>query len=58
MKDKLEKLLPVYNEVEYIGNLLKGIDKTIKKKINYRFLICEDGSRANTLKILNQDQLI
>ena len=32
MKDKLEILLPVYNEVEYIENLLKGIDKAIKKK--------------------------
>ena len=52
MKDKLEILLPVYNEVDYIGNLLKGIDKTIKKKIKYRFLICEDGSTDGTKKLL------
>ena len=54
MKDKLEILLPVYNEVDYIGNLLKGIDKTIKKKINYRFLICEDGSTDGTKELLKK----
>ena len=32
MNDRLEVLLPVYNEVDYIENLLKGIDKAIKKK--------------------------
>ena len=37
MKDKLEILLPVYNEVDYIGNLLKGIDKAIKKKNKLSF---------------------
>ena len=37
MKDKLEILLPVYNEVEYIENLLKGIDKAIKKKNKISF---------------------
>ena len=37
MKDKLEILLPVYNEVEYIENLLKGIDKAIKKKNKLSF---------------------
>ena len=52
MKDKLEILLPVYNEVEYIENLLKGIDKAIKKKIKYRFLICEAVSTDGTKKLL------
>ena len=52
MKYQLEILLPVYNEVEYIENLLKGIDKAIKKKIHYRFLICEDGSTDGTKELL------
>ena len=54
MKDKLEILLPVYNEVDYIESLLKGIDKAIKKQINYRFLICEDGSTDGTKQLLKR----
>ena len=34
MKTELDILLPVFNEAEYIEELLKGIDKAIKKKIN------------------------
>ena len=37
MKVELEILLPVYNEVEYIGNLLKGINGAIKKKNIFNF---------------------
>jgi len=54
MKVELEILLPVYNEVEYIEKLLKGIHKAIKKKINYRFLVCEDGSSDGTKELLKQ----
>tara|TARA_B100000686_G_C16655297_1_gene897793 strand:+ start:36 stop:737 length:702 start_codon:yes stop_codon:yes gene_type:complete len=54
MKVELEILLPVYNEVEYIGNLLKGINGAIKKKISYRFLICEDGSNDGTKLMLKK----
>lgn len=54
MKVELEILLPVYNEVQYIEKLLKGIHKAIKKKINYRFLVCEDGSTDGTKELLIQ----
>ena len=54
MKVELEILLPVYNEVKYIEKLLKGIHKAIKKKINYRFLVCEDGSTDGTKELLIQ----
>ena len=54
MRDKLEILLPVYNEVDCIENLLKGIDRAIKKKINYRFIICEDGSTDGTKELLQK----
>jgi len=54
MKVELEILLPVYNEVEYIGALLKGINGAIKKKINYRFLVCEDGSNDGTKLLLKK----
>ena len=37
MNDRLEVLLPVYNEVDYIENLLKGIDRAIKKKNKLSF---------------------
>ena len=53
MKFDLEILLPVFNEAKYIGQLLYGIDKALKKKISYRFLICEDGSTDGTKKIIN-----
>tara|TARA_Y100001958_G_C21102095_1_gene451717 strand:- start:41 stop:742 length:702 start_codon:yes stop_codon:yes gene_type:complete len=48
----LEILLPVFNEAKYIEELLFGIDKALKNKINYRFLVCEDGSTDGTKKIL------
>ena len=52
MKTELDILLPVFNEAEYIEELLKGIDNAIKKKIKYKFLICEDGSTDGTKEIL------
>ena len=54
MKDKLEILLPVYNEVEYITKLIQGIDRAIKKKIYYSFLVCEDGSTDGTKELLKK----
>tara|TARA_B110000196_G_C20985443_1_gene585486 strand:+ start:212 stop:910 length:699 start_codon:yes stop_codon:yes gene_type:complete len=54
MKTELDILLPVFNEAEYIEELLKGIDKAIKKKIKYKFLICEDGSTDGTKEILKK----
>ena len=54
MKTELDILLPVFNEAEYIEELLKGIDKAIKKKIKYKFLICEDGSADGTKEILKK----
>ena len=54
MKFELEILLPVFNEVEYIEKLFKGIHQAIKKKISYRFLVCEDGSTDGTKELLKK----
>ena len=54
MKSELEILLPVYNEVNYLEELLKGIHKSIRKKIKYNFLICEDGSTDGTKELIKK----
>ena len=54
MKFELEILLPVFNEVEYIEKLFKGIHQAIRKKISYRFLVCEDGSTDGTKELLKK----
>ena len=48
----LQILMPVHNEGKNIKNHVEKIDKILKKKINFSFLICEDGSTDNTVKIL------
>jgi len=52
--DNLQILMPVYNEAENIEKQITKIDKILKKKINFSFLICEDGSRDKSLEILTK----
>ena len=52
--DNLQILMPAHNEANCIGNQISKIDKILKKKIRFSFLICEDGSDDETLKILNK----
>ena len=52
--DNLQILMPAHNEANSIGSQISKIDKILKKKIRFSFLICEDGSDDETLKILNK----
>ena len=52
--DNLQILMPVYNEAENIEKQITKIDKILKKKNNFSFLICEDGSRDRSLEILTK----
>ena len=53
-KKDLQILMPVHNEENSIEQQITKISRILKKKIKFSFLICEDGSRDNTLKILNK----
>lgn len=48
----LEVFLPVHNEAESIETTIREIYDELSKKLNPRFIICEDGSRDNTKEIL------
>ena len=54
MNEKLEILMPVHNEAKILTTLIHSINKTIENKINYSFIICEDGSTDNSLQVLNE----
>lgn len=51
--NKLQILMPAHNEENSIEDQIVNISKILKEKINFSFLICEDGSEDNTLEILN-----
>jgi len=51
--DNLQIVMPAHNEANSIGEQILKIDKVLKKKIKFTFLICEDGSEDGTLNILN-----
>lgn len=53
--DNLTIVLPVYNERESILHVLSEWDQVLKTlKINYLFMICEDGSTDGTVDILRR----
>ena len=54
MNEKLEILMPVHNEAKSISNILPHINKNIGDKINYSFIVCEDGSTDNSLEKLTE----
>ncbi|WP_440657072.1 glycosyltransferase family 2 protein [Candidatus Pelagibacter sp. HIMB1509] len=51
---KLQILLPVYNEALSIENTLKEIFDTLNGKIDFQFIISEDGSTDGTKEILKK----
>lgn len=52
--NNLQILMPVHNEADNIEKQIKKINKILKKKINFSFLICEDGSKDKTLEVLTE----
>ncbi|MDA9650542.1 glycosyltransferase family 2 protein [Candidatus Pelagibacter sp.] len=53
---ELDILMPVHNEEKIIPNLINKIHNNIYGKINYRFIICEDGSSDNSLEVIKKLQ--
>ena len=53
MKESLEILMPAHNEARSLARLIPEIHDTINGKIDYSFIICEDGSTDNTLEIID-----
>ena len=58
MELPIDIVLPVHNEAESIGATLKEFHQvvTLKYGIPIRFIVCEDGSRDNTVEVLQQLQ--
>ena len=52
MSDNLEILMPVHNEAKAISKIIPHIHENIGHKIEYSFIICEDGSTDNSLETL------
>ena len=48
----VEVLLPVHNEAESIENTVREIYSELSPRLKVGFIICEDGSKDNTQKIL------
>ena len=46
--------MPAHNEERSIKDNIIKINKILKKKINFSYLICEDGSTDNTLKVIKK----
>jgi len=51
---ELEVLLPVHNEAESIEGTIREIWNEFSPRCNMGFIVCEDGSRDNTKKILRR----
>ena len=49
----LSIVIPVCNEEESIGALLKEIDQVVEHSIGYEIVVVDDGSRDGTLAVLN-----
>lgn len=56
MKLNLEIILPVYNEKKSIEVVLKEWVKVLSRNLEYRFIICEDGSTDGTSQLLKKLQ--
>ena len=52
MNENLEILMPVHNEAKAISKIISHIHQNIGDKIEYSFIICEDGSTDNSLETL------
>lgn len=51
---ELQILMPVYNEATSIKNTIHEIYLTIKNKIDFEFIISEDGSTDGTKEVLKE----
>ena len=54
MNENLEILMPVHNEAKAISKIIPHIHQNIVGKIEYSFIICEDGSTDNSLETLTE----
>ena len=52
--NKLQILMPVYNEAQSIEDTIKEIYDTLNGKIEFQFIISEDGSSDGTKEILKK----
>jgi len=50
----LSIVIPVCNEEESIGVLLKEIDQVVEHSIGYEIVVVDDGSQDATLRVLNE----
>lgn len=56
MHASIDIVLPVHNEAESIGSTLQEFHRVVSLEngINIRFIVCEDGSRDNTVEVLQE----
>jgi glycosyltransferase involved in cell wall biosynthesis len=55
-KDKLDVIVPIYNEQECIPELLRrfiALSRRMHKRVDLRFIFINDGSKDNSLKLLS-----
>tara|TARA_B100001741_G_C16508142_1_gene578280 strand:+ start:589 stop:1287 length:699 start_codon:yes stop_codon:yes gene_type:complete len=56
MKAKLSIIIPVFNEEKTILEILKKIKESLSGENNYEVIVIDDGSRDNTLKLLQNNK--
>jgi len=56
MQQPIDIVLPVHNEAESIGETLREFHRVVTEQnhIPIRFVVCEDGSRDNTVEVLQR----
>tara|TARA_Y200000002_G_C22579243_1_gene620109 strand:- start:58 stop:756 length:699 start_codon:yes stop_codon:yes gene_type:complete len=56
MKKKLSIIIPVFNEEKTILQILKKIKESLSDESNYEVIVVDDGSRDNSLKLLENNK--
>ena len=56
MKANLSIIIPVFNEEKTILEILKKIKESLSGENNYEVIVIDDGSRDNTLKLLQNNK--
>ena len=56
LNEKLQILMPVHNEGKSLEETIFKIYEVVKTKINFSFIICEDGSNDDTVEITIADK--
>jgi glycosyltransferase involved in cell wall biosynthesis len=54
LPERVEVLLPVYNEAEHIESTIRGLYDELSKYAKVGFIVCEDGSRDGSREILRK----